>query len=90
MFRWALLDRLLRPLLKDASGSTSDLLHRLGIESGDLARAACGRWPAVQVALRHGIAVDWAAISRAYATLDQTWTSAGPFGPILVFVWTSA
>ena len=41
-------------------------------------------------AARAAASLAGGSIRREYATLDQIWTYGGPFGPILVLIWTSA
>ncbi len=106
MFRWALLERLLRPLLEDAGRAASGLLRRLGLEAGDLDRRPALGWPGGRGApdLDRRLALGWPGMSAPQFRGQQLATAAvsglalpamnvlgvHPLGPWPVWLWLAA
>ena len=89
MFRWAVLERLLRPLLEDAGGAASGLLRRLGLEAGDLDRRLQLGWPGMSAPQFRGQQVATAAVC-ALALPAMNVLGAHPLGPWPVWLWAGA
>ncbi len=89
MFRWALLERLLRPLLEDAGGAASGLLRRLGLEAGDLdSRLALG-WPGMSAPQFRGQQLATGAVA-ALVLPAMNVLGVHPFGAWPVWLWVGA
>jgi len=89
MFRWALLERLLRPLLEDAGRAASGLLRRLGLEAGDLDRRLALGWPGMSAPQFRGQQLATGAVA-ALALPAMNALGAHPFGPWPVWLWAGA
>ena len=89
MFRWALLERLLRPLLEDAGGAASGLLRRLGVEAGDLDRRLALGWPGMSAPQFRGQQFATGAVC-ALALPAMNVLGVHPFGPWPVWLWAAA
>ena len=89
MFRWAVLERLLRPLLEDLGRAASGLLRRLGLEAGDLeARLALGS-PGTSAAQFRGQQLATGAVC-ALALPAMNVLGVHPLGPWPVWLWAGA
>ena len=89
MFRWALLERLLRPLLEDAGGAASGLLRRLGLEAGDLdSRLALG-WPGMSAPQFRGQQIATGSVA-ALVLPAMNLLGVHPFGAWPVWLWVGA
>ena len=89
MFRWALLERLLRPLLEDAGAAIGALLRRLGVESGDLDRRLALGWPGMSAPQFRGQQLATAAVA-GLALPAMNLLGVQPAGPWPVWLWVGA
>ena len=89
MFRWGLLERLLRPLLEDSGRATSGLLRRLGLEAGDLDRRLELGWPGMSAPQFRGQQLATGSVA-ALALPAMNVLGAHPLGPWPVWLWAAA
>ena len=89
MFRWALLERLLRPLLEDSGRAASELLRRVGLEAGDLDLRLELGWPGVSAPQFRGQQVATGAVA-ALAFPAMNVLGVHPLGPWPVWLWAAA
>ena len=89
MFRWGLLERLLRPLLEDSGRVASGLLRRLGLEAGDLDRRLELGWPGMSAPQFRGQQLATGSVA-ALALPAMNVLGAHPLGPWPVWIWAAA